>query len=80
MKTGVAGLAVGNGFDIFDNFMLDFQMALVAFNFVRGDVDRVHQVGLGVAVEAIPLKMAFVTVLARHSAVANDDLAVAAVT
>lgn len=77
MKASVTGSAVRDRLDVFDDFVLDFKMALIAFDFVPVDVDRVHQVGISVPVEAVWLEMALVAVFPRHSPIAYDDLAMA---
>lgn len=40
----VTCLAIGDGLDILDDLVLDFHMALVAFDFIFGNMFGVHQI------------------------------------
>lgn len=77
MKAGMTGLAIGDGFDILDDFVLNLEMALVAFDFVGCDMSGMHQVCFFVFVQAVRLPVAFITILPGNSSVPHDDLAMA---
>jgi hypothetical protein len=77
MKPGVAGPAIGDGFDVFDDFVLNLEMALIALDLMSRDMSRMDQIRVGILIHSFFLKMALVAVFAGDSAVAHDDLAVA---
>ena len=73
----MAGSAVGHGFDVPDDLVLDGQVALGALDLVCGNVRRMDEIRVPVLVEPGALEVALVAVLARHGAVPDDHLAVA---
>jgi hypothetical protein len=75
--SGMAGLTVGQRFDIPDDLVLDLKVALVAFDFVEGDVVEMDEIGVAVFIEPLFLKMTLVTILPRHGAVPDGCPAVA---
>jgi hypothetical protein len=80
MKAGVAGLTICDGFNIFHNLVLDFEVALVAFNLVGRNVHGMDQISIPIFIEPLFFKVAFVAVLTRDGPVADDGVAVAFVT
>jgi len=77
VRPRVTGPAVGQGFDVPDDLVLDLEVALVAFDFVQGDVVQVDEVRVAVLFEALPFEVALVAVFSGHGAVADDRPAVA---
>lgn len=80
VKVRVARLAVGYGFDIFDDSVLDLHVALIALNLVLSDVLKMHQVGVLVFSKTLLLPVAFIAVFPGDIAVPHDHMAVAFVT
>jgi hypothetical protein len=76
----VAGSAVCNGFYILDNLVLDFQMALVAFDFILINMFRMHEVCILIFIESFQFPVAFVTVLPWDFTISENGVAVALVT
>ena len=80
VSPGVAGPAVGQGFDIPFDLVLNLEVALVALDLVQGDMVQMNEIGLPVFFDSLSFKVALVTVFPRDSAVADDRPAVAFVT
>jgi len=78
MKVLMAGPAISNSFYLSYDFMLNFEMTLITFNFMSCNVSRVHQVSLVIAVESVAFKMAFITVFPGDNSIAHNDLGMAA--
>lgn len=74
---GMAGLAVGQCFDVPDDLVLDLEVALVAFDFMERDVIEMDEIGIAVFIQPLFLKMAFVTVLPGDGPVPDGCPAVA---
>lgn len=77
VEISMAGAAVCDGFDVFDDFMLHIQMTQRAFDFVFRDVLDVHEVSIVVLIQSFGLKMAFETIFSEHFSVSDDDMTVA---
>ena len=77
VRIRVTGYAVRDGFDVFKNFVLDIQMALVALNFIFGNVFFMHEVGISILVEALRLHMAFEAVFSGDGSISHNGVAVA---
>lgn len=73
----VAGLAAGYGLDVFDNLVLNIEVAEVAFDFVGKDMGRMHEVGFFIPVQPFGFPVALEAIFARHISVADDSLAMA---
>jgi hypothetical protein len=76
MCINVACLTVCDRFDIFENFVLDIEVTLVALNFIIGNVLFMHEVGIVVFIEAFLLHMAFVAVFSGDDSISHDGVAV----
>ena len=76
MRVCVTGLAVCDGFNIFKNFVLYIQMALVALNFVFSDVLIMHEISVVIFIETFLFHMAFVAVFSWDDAISHYGVAV----
>ena len=76
MCINVACLTVCDRFDIFENFVLDIEVTLVALNFIIGNVLFMHEVGIVVFIETLLLHMAFVAVFSWDDAISHNGVAV----
>jgi hypothetical protein len=77
VEVHMAGLAIGDGFDVLVDLVLDIQMTLVAFDLVLGDMGGVHEVRVIVLLETFLLGMALVAVFPGYRAVSYNHVAVA---
>jgi hypothetical protein len=76
----MAGIAVGNGIDILDDLVLDFQMALIAFDLILVNMLGMHEVCVLIFVQSLPFSVAFVAVFPGDFAISDNGIAVAFVT
>jgi hypothetical protein len=77
MRVRVACSAFGDGFNIFRYFVLNIQMALVAFDFVGIDMSRMHEVSIIISIESVCFPVTFVAVFFRDFSVSYDGVRVA---
>jgi hypothetical protein len=73
----VAGAAVCNGVYIFYDLVLDFHMALVAFDFILINMFRMHEVCIFIFIESFLFPMTFITILPWDFAISKNGVAVA---
>jgi hypothetical protein len=77
VEAGVAGLAVGDSFDIFNDFVLNFHVTLAALDLVGRNVGGMHKVGIAIFLKPLCFPVALVAVFPGNSAVADDRIGVA---
>jgi hypothetical protein len=77
MRPGVAGPAIGQGFDIPDDLVLDLEVALVALDFVEPDMVQMDEVRIIVFFETLSFEVALVAVFPGNGAITDDCPAVA---
>jgi len=65
------------GINVFNNLVLDIQVALIAFNLMGGNMGGMHEVRVIEFVEPVHFPMAFITVFSGDFTIADDSLAVA---
>jgi len=80
VEVRVTRLAIGDGLDILDDFVLDFHVALVAFDFIFGNMFGVHQVCVFVLFQSLPFPMALIAIFSWDFTIAYDGVAVAFIT
>jgi hypothetical protein len=80
VKIGMTGLAIGNGFNILDDFVLDLHVALVTFNLVFGDMFCMHQIRVIIFIESLSFPVAFVTIFPGDFSISNDSIAMTFIT
>ena len=77
MQIQVTALAFSNGLNLFDYFMLDIQMTLIAFDLMRVNMSQVHEVCIVVFSQPLCFHVALEAVFSRNLAVSKDGVAVA---
>jgi len=70
-------LAVRYGINVFNNLVLNIQVALIAFYLMGSNMSGMHEVCIIVFIEPVCFPMAFITIFTGDCAVADDSLAVA---
>jgi hypothetical protein len=76
----MTGIAVGDGIDILDDLVLDFQMALIAFYFIFENMFGVHQIGVFVFFQSFPFTVTLVAILSRNLPISENGVAVTLLT
>ncbi len=77
MQVQVTALAFSNGLNLFDYFVLDVQVTLIALDLMRVNMGQVHEVCIVVFVQPLCFHVAFEAVFSRDLAVSKDGMAVA---